>query len=54
MVAERFELADKAFRDPVGVLVDVVVAAEVAEQFPGLEHVPGGCEDRVADRGYRL
>src|ERR1700674_1939297 len=50
-VSERFELSDQAFGEPLGVLADEVVAAEVAVELSGLEHVPGGGEDRVADRG---
>ena len=45
VVSERFELADESFGEPVGVLAEEVVAAEVAEQLSGLEHVPGGGED---------
>src|SRR4051794_34439418 len=33
----------------VGVLAGVVVAAEVVVELAGLEHVPGGGENRVAD-----
>ena len=54
MVAERFELADQAFSGAVRVLADEVVAAEIAVQLAGLEHVPGGGEDRVPDGGDRL
>jgi hypothetical protein len=51
LVAERFELADEAFGEAVWVLADEVVAGEIAVQLAGLEHVPGGGEDRVRDRG---
>jgi hypothetical protein len=51
VVSERFELADESFGEPVGGLADEVVAAEVAEQLSGLEHVPRGGEDRVSDGG---
>ena len=54
MVSERFELSDEALGDAVGVLAGVVVAAEVAVDLAGLEHVPGGGEDRVADGGDGL
>jgi hypothetical protein len=54
LVSERFEPANETFGEPVGVMADEVVAAEVAEQLSGLEHVTGGGEDRVADRGHPL
>jgi hypothetical protein len=54
VVSERFERSDEAFGDAVGVLAGVVVAAEVAVELTGLEHVPGGGEDRVADGGHGL
>ncbi len=49
LVSERLELSDEALGEPVGVLADEVVAAEVAVQLAGGEHVPGGGQDRVAD-----
>src|SRR5215211_552911 len=54
VVSERFELSDEAFGDAVGVLAGVVIGAEVAVELTGLEHVPGGGEDRVADGGHGL
>jgi hypothetical protein len=49
VVSERFELSDEALGEAVGVLARVVVAAEVAVELTGLEHVPGGGQDRVAE-----
>jgi hypothetical protein len=54
VVSERFELSDETLGEAVGVLAGVVVAAEVAVELAGLEHVPGGGEDRVADGGDGL
>jgi len=54
VVSKRFELSDEAFGEPIGVLADEIVAAEVAKQLAGSEHVPDGGEDRVPDRGDRL
>ena len=51
-VPERFELSNEASCGAVGVLAGEVVAAKVAVQLAGLEHVPGGGEDRVADSGH--
>ena len=53
-MSERLELADKAFGEAVWVLADEVVASEVAVGLVGGEHVSGGGEDRVADRGDGL
>jgi len=53
-VAERLELTDEAFGEAVGVLAGEVVAAEAAVELAGLEHVPGGGQDRVADGGDGL
>jgi hypothetical protein len=54
VVAERLELADEASGEAVGVLAGEVIAAQVAIDLAGLEHVPGGGQDRVADGGDGL
>ena len=54
MVSERFELSDETFGRLVGVSLGEIVAAEIAVQLAGLQHVPGGGEDRVSDGGHRF
>ena len=49
MVSECFELFDEAAGLVFGVESGEVVAAGVAVGLAGLEHVPCGGEDRVAD-----
>ena len=49
MVSERFELFDEASGLEFGVESGEVVAAGVVVGLAGLEHVPGGGEDGVAD-----
>ena len=48
-MAERFELADEAASGAFGVAALEVVAAGLAVELTGREHVPAGGEDRVAD-----
>jgi hypothetical protein len=45
VVAECLELSDEALGGAVGVAAVEVVAAEVAVELAGFEHVPGGDED---------
>jgi len=52
-VSESFELGDEAAGGAFGVAAAVVVAAEVAVELAGCEHVPAGAEDRVLDRAER-
>jgi hypothetical protein len=47
VVSERFGQADQASGEAVRGLAGEVVAGEVAVDLAGLEHVPGGREDRV-------
>ncbi len=54
LVSKLLELSDEASGEPVGALAREVVAAEVAVQLADSEHVPGGSQDRVADRGDRF
>src|SRR3954464_7445287 len=53
-VAEAFELGDEASGLSFGVAARVEVGAGVAVGLAGLEHVPGGGEHRVGDRGGGL
>ena len=48
-----FELGDEAAGGAFGVAAAEVVAAEVAVELAGCEHVPAGAEDRVLDGAER-
>src|SRR5271163_1258007 len=49
LLSEAFELIDEASDLALGVAALVVVAAEVAVDLAGCEHVPVGDQDRVFD-----
>ena len=49
LVSECLELGDQPFRRFLGVAALEVVAAEVAVELAGCEHVPAGADDRVLD-----
>jgi len=53
-VTELLELVDGAFADPVLVALAKLIGALFAVQLAGLQHVPGGAKDLVADRDDRL
>ena len=53
-MAERFELADEAPGDAVGVLAGEVVVAGIVVELAGLEHVPDRGQDGEPDRGDGL
>lgn len=53
VVAEAFELSDEASGDLVGVAALEVVAAGLAIDLSGAEHVPDGGQDRVLDGADR-
>ena len=52
-VSEAFELGDQAAGGAFGVAAAEVVAAGVAVELAGLQHVPAACEDRVFDGADR-
>src|SRR5438876_945542 len=53
LLAERFELADEAADGALRVEELEVVAARVAVELAGCEHVPAGDGDRVLDGAER-
>ncbi len=52
-MAERLELADESSGLALWVAAAGVVAAEVAVELAGREHMPAGAEDRVLDGAER-
>jgi hypothetical protein len=53
-VSERFELSHEVSGSAFGVAFVEVVAAEVAVELAGCEHVPAGADDRVLDGAERF
>ena len=53
-MSERFEAFDEALGFAFGVAALEVVAAEVAVELAGGEHVPAGADDRVLDGAERF
>src|SRR3954451_2113898 len=53
VVSKAFELGDEPAGGAFGVVVGEVVAAELAVELAGCEHVPAGGDDRVLDGAER-